>query len=434
MEACTREEFRHRLELLERTAAFPNRQSLRLEIAQALKADRQNGRPRQAPTPQNISAWTTGTNLPRDFSGIAPLITTLIARARRRTPQSAVPGLYELHQWRLWHGEAKVRGSRPRKDPVRRSDEDPEAVGDAAADHEVFMAEFAQTLNEVSTGRAVAEALEHRGRPAQARQFVRWLANRWPADLLALACQFMSGEHRGELLRAAARWHAPPSFVELVEELADEEIELSALLTTAVEQRPVREIAAVFHDLAQRTDEIRADWGDAFIATAVLRSVSEVTDLMDQLGGLGDTVAAASLLRFALVFRPGRDVARIMEWVREQADQDLLDQARGAAAMRRYQTVPEEPDASPPAGIAPPETALCPRCRVRSLEQPGGSRLTDERDVDICGPCSSDEAIYDSMGMTQIPKRQWPVSAVFDWQDQVTMAQVLRKSREESPA
>lgn len=60
--------------------------------------------------------------------------------------------------------------------------------------------------------------------------------------------------------------------------------------------------------------------------------------------------------------------------------------------------------------ITPPP--ICPRCRgfIPSNERPGeyagaGSRLTDNRSIEICSACGTDEAI----GRGLIPQEAWPI-------------------------
>ncbi len=43
-------------------------------------------------------------------------------------------------------------------------------------------------------------------------------------------------------------------------------------------------------------------------------------------------------------------------------------------------------------------------------EYAAGSRMTVERDIDICGWCGTDEAERDAYGLPPVPPQQWPVT------------------------
>lgn len=56
--------------------------------------------------------------------------------------------------------------------------------------------------------------------------------------------------------------------------------------------------------------------------------------------------------------------------------------------------------------------AQCPRC-LGGMWWPGaGSRMTPERDLEVCGWCGSDEADRDALGLAPIPPSDWPVTAL----------------------
>ncbi|MGV7687141.1 hypothetical protein PJN34_23335 [Mycobacterium kansasii] len=40
------------------------------------------------------------------------------------------------------------------------------------------------------------------------------------------------------------------------------------------------------------------------------------------------------------------------------------------------------------------DDARCPRCGTLLKGMPAGSRITDDRDIDICGLCASEEAMF----------------------------------------
>jgi hypothetical protein len=57
---------------------------------------------------QRLSDWSKGKSLPRQFESIEPAIWVLIDKAIRRKTPPAIPGLYELGQWRKWWSEART--------------------------------------------------------------------------------------------------------------------------------------------------------------------------------------------------------------------------------------------------------------------------------------------------------------------------------------
>jgi WD40 repeat protein len=56
---------------------------------------------------QRLSDWSKGKSLPRQFESIEPAIWVLIDKAIRTKTPPAIPGLYELGQWRKWWQEAR---------------------------------------------------------------------------------------------------------------------------------------------------------------------------------------------------------------------------------------------------------------------------------------------------------------------------------------
>lgn len=56
----------------------------------------------------------------------------------------------------------------------------------------------------------------------------------------------------------------------------------------------------------------------------------------------------------------------------------------------------------------------CPRCTGPSKQFPedigAASRVTQDRDITICGPCGRDEAVRDMSGLPPIPPGEWPIS------------------------
>ncbi|QNP71573.1 hypothetical protein IAG44_20495 [Streptomyces roseirectus] len=53
----------------------------------------------------------------------------------------------------------------------------------------------------------------------------------------------------------------------------------------------------------------------------------------------------------------------------------------------------------------------CPRCGGLLGERPARSRLTADREVLICTPCGTDEAVREATGRSPIPFDDWPLRA-----------------------
>jgi hypothetical protein len=54
----------------------------------------------------------------------------------------------------------------------------------------------------------------------------------------------------------------------------------------------------------------------------------------------------------------------------------------------------------------------CPRCtNPYDPGQPARSRVTLSRDIPICPPCGTDEAVRDAAGRAPIPPSEWPLTA-----------------------
>jgi hypothetical protein len=51
----------------------------------------------------------------------------------------------------------------------------------------------------------------------------------------------------------------------------------------------------------------------------------------------------------------------------------------------------------------------CPRCQNK-MDLPGASRATPDREIKICGPCCSDEAMREAAGRPWPAVSEWPVS------------------------
>lgn len=55
---------------------------------------------------------------------------------------------------------------------------------------------------------------------------------------------------------------------------------------------------------------------------------------------------------------------------------------------------------------------MCPRCHgplTDGDDQGGASRAVPERDIDVCGPCATDEAAGQSAGLGIVLMAEWPV-------------------------
>lgn len=55
------------------------------------------------------------------------------------------------------------------------------------------------------------------------------------------------------------------------------------------------------------------------------------------------------------------------------------------------------------------DSSRCPRCAGPLGEPSARSRLTAERDVFICIPCGTDEAVRDAAGQPPVPFGEWPL-------------------------
>ncbi|MFI6372430.1 hypothetical protein [Streptomyces sp. NPDC050546] len=53
--------------------------------------------------------------------------------------------------------------------------------------------------------------------------------------------------------------------------------------------------------------------------------------------------------------------------------------------------------------------ASCPRCGGPLSERPARTRLTVDREVQICSACGSDEAVREATGRAPVPFGEWPI-------------------------
>ncbi|SDG80939.1 WD40 repeat [Lentzea fradiae] len=93
--------FAERFALLYAEAGDPPLKRVTESVSRARRTD-ERGRPVRVPA-QRVSDWRRGRNVPARFSGLSAVLEVLVGEARKRRPQPAVEGLYELDRWRaLW--------------------------------------------------------------------------------------------------------------------------------------------------------------------------------------------------------------------------------------------------------------------------------------------------------------------------------------------
>ncbi|MEU7475457.1 hypothetical protein AB0A63_05690 [Lentzea sp. NPDC042327] len=93
--------FAERFALLYAEAGDPPLKRVTESVTRARRTDEQ-GRPVRVPA-QRVSDWRRGRNVPARFSGLSAVLEVLTGEARKRRPQPAVDGLYDVEVWRtLW--------------------------------------------------------------------------------------------------------------------------------------------------------------------------------------------------------------------------------------------------------------------------------------------------------------------------------------------
>ncbi|MFD9705074.1 WD40 repeat domain-containing protein [Lentzea sp. NPDC059081] len=93
--------FAERFALLYAEAGDPPLKRVTESVSRARRTD-ERGRPVRVPA-QRVSDWRRGRNVPARFSGLSAVLEILVGEARKRKPQPAIDGLYELDSWRsLW--------------------------------------------------------------------------------------------------------------------------------------------------------------------------------------------------------------------------------------------------------------------------------------------------------------------------------------------
>ncbi|HEX7308903.1 hypothetical protein [Lentzea sp.] len=96
--------FAERFALLYAEAGDPPLKRVTESVSRARRTD-ERGRPVRVPA-QRVSDWRRGRNVPARFSGLSAVLEVLVGEARKRKPQPAVDGLYDLDSWRVLWEEA----------------------------------------------------------------------------------------------------------------------------------------------------------------------------------------------------------------------------------------------------------------------------------------------------------------------------------------
>ncbi len=96
--------FAERFALLYAEAGDPPLKRVTESVTRARRTDEQ-ARPVRVPA-QRVSDWRRGRNVPAKFSGLSAVLEVLIGEARKRRPQPAIDGLYDVDAWRVLWEEA----------------------------------------------------------------------------------------------------------------------------------------------------------------------------------------------------------------------------------------------------------------------------------------------------------------------------------------
>ncbi|MCU1680891.1 MAG: hypothetical protein JWQ81_1630 [Amycolatopsis sp.] len=96
--------FAERFATLYTEAGTPSLNRVSESVVRARRAD-ERGQPVRV-TPQRISDWRRGRNVPARFSALAAVLEVLVGQARKATPVPVIEGLYDVKQWRTWWEEA----------------------------------------------------------------------------------------------------------------------------------------------------------------------------------------------------------------------------------------------------------------------------------------------------------------------------------------
>lgn len=64
--------------------------------------------------------------------------------------------------------------------------------------------------------------------------------------------------------------------------------------------------------------------------------------------------------------------------------------------------------------------SLCPRCgELMGDLPPARSRMTIDRDIFVCSPCSTDEAVRDVAGLAPVEPSAWPIAERLNLNDYI---------------
>ncbi|WP_336082730.1 nSTAND1 domain-containing NTPase [Nocardia sp. SSK8] len=107
-----RAELAHRLDVLYAAAGTPPLKAVGARATREIRARNPRGREVSA---QRISDWRLGKSVPAKFDGLSAVVGVLVAAARARQPEPALPGLYSMTAWRgLWsRAQQEPSGNRP---------------------------------------------------------------------------------------------------------------------------------------------------------------------------------------------------------------------------------------------------------------------------------------------------------------------------------
>ncbi|WP_025348493.1 WD40 repeat domain-containing protein [Nocardia nova] len=98
--ASARSELAQRLDALYTAAGSPPLKAVSARATREVRARNPRGREVSA---QRISDWRLGRSVPAKFDGLSAVLGVLVAAARQREPEPALPGLYSMTGWhKLW--------------------------------------------------------------------------------------------------------------------------------------------------------------------------------------------------------------------------------------------------------------------------------------------------------------------------------------------
>ncbi|MEW2610237.1 hypothetical protein AB0937_08505 [Streptomyces sp. NPDC047880] len=109
----------------------------------------------------------------------------------------------------------------------------------------------------------------------------------------------------------------------------------------------------------------------------------------------GTSTGTVSPAKAREIAREMRDFAARLEVLCDVADEIATDDYEADVDAHLDAVAAEYPD--------------CPRCRNK-MDLPGKSRATPDREIEICGPCCSDEAMREAAGLPWPAVSEWPVA------------------------